>query len=57
MIRCLVAGFDHAVKLVALVLLVVLLGVISLGVVSSGMGDPLIWTDEVSRFLMIWLTF
>lgn len=53
--RRLVVGFDQTVKLAALVLLVVLLGVITLGVVSRGIGDPLIWTDELSRFLMIWL--
>ena len=51
----LVAAFDQAVKLAALVLLVVLLGVVTTGVVSRALGDPYIWTDEVSRFLMIWL--
>lgn len=25
-----------------------------IGVISRGVGEPLIWTDEVSRFLMIW---
>ena len=25
-----------------------------LGVVTRALGDPLIWTDEMSRFLMIW---
>ena len=27
----------------------------TLGVVTRAAGDPLIWTDEISRFLMIWL--
>ncbi len=49
------AAFDRAVALVALGLLVALLVVVTLGVVTRAAGDPLIWTDEVSRFLMIWL--
>jgi TRAP-type transport system small permease protein len=28
---------------------------VTLGVVTRALGDPLIWTDEVARFLMIWL--
>ena len=32
-----------------------LLGCVALGVITRGMGDPLIWTDELSRFLMVWL--
>ena len=49
------AGFDRAVQGAALVLLVALLTAVSLGVVTRALDDPLIWTDEVSRFLMIWL--
>jgi len=40
---------------VACTLLVVLLGCVALGVVTRGAGAPLIWTDELSRFLMVWL--
>ncbi len=50
MIVALRTGFDRTVALAALVLLAVLLGV-----VTRAWGDPLIWTDEVSRFLMAWL--
>ena len=32
-----------------------LLGCVSLGVVTRELGSPLIWTDELSRFLMVWL--
>jgi TRAP-type C4-dicarboxylate transport system permease small subunit len=32
-----------------------LLACVSLGVVTREMGAPLIWTDELSRFLMVWL--
>jgi TRAP-type C4-dicarboxylate transport system permease small subunit len=28
---------------------------VALGVVTRALGDPLIWTDELSRFLMVWL--
>jgi TRAP-type C4-dicarboxylate transport system permease small subunit len=28
---------------------------VALGVVTRGLGEPLIWTDELSRFLMVWL--
>ena len=55
MIATLRAGFDRAVALAGLVLLGVLLGVVTLGVITRALGDPLIWTDEVSRFLMAWL--
>jgi TRAP-type C4-dicarboxylate transport system permease small subunit len=53
--RLLVAGFDRTVALAALVLLAALLATVTAGVVTRGFGDPLIWTDELSRFLMIWL--
>ena len=48
-------AFDNTLRLLALVLLAVLLGTVTAGVVSRGLGDPFVWTDEVSRFLMIWL--
>lgn len=44
----LLAGF-------AAVLLVALLVVVLLGVFTRGFDAPLAWTDEISRFLMIWL--
>ena len=53
--RRLLAGFDAALRGAALVLLVVLLVVVSLGALTRSLGDPLIWTDEVARFTMIWL--
>jgi TRAP-type C4-dicarboxylate transport system permease small subunit len=46
---------DQGVRLASIVLLVLLLIVVTLGVVTRALNDPLIWTDEVSRFLMIWL--
>ncbi|MCX7382721.1 MAG: TRAP transporter small permease subunit [Alphaproteobacteria bacterium] len=53
--RALLARFDRALALAALLLLVALLVVVTLGVITRAAGDPLVWTDEVSRFLMIWL--
>ncbi|RDJ19737.1 TRAP transporter small permease [Bosea caraganae] len=47
--------FDRAMEIVAAILVVALLTCVSLGIVTRAMGDPLIWTDEVSRFLMLWL--
>ena len=47
--------FDRAVGATACFILLALLLCVTLGVVTRAAGDPLIWTDEVSRFLMIWL--
>jgi TRAP-type C4-dicarboxylate transport system permease small subunit len=50
-----VAAFDRAAAVIACALLVALLGCVSLGVVTREFNSPLIWTDELSRFLMVWL--
>jgi TRAP-type transport system small permease protein len=55
MLRFLIGGFDRAAAIVACALVVALLGCVALGVVTRGLGEPLIWTDELSRFLMVWL--
>ncbi len=47
--------FDLALRVIACALLVALLVVVMLGVITRGLGEPLIWTDEGSRFLMAWL--
>ena len=46
--------FDRTMNGLAGGLLVTLLVVVTLGIVTRALGDPLIWTDEVSRFLMLW---
>lgn len=46
---------DRGTELLSAVLLLALLMVVSLGVITRGLDDPLVWTDELSRFLMIWL--
>ncbi|SFJ48961.1 TRAP-type C4-dicarboxylate transport system, small permease component [Bosea sp. OK403] len=47
--------FDRAMEILAGILIVTLLVCVTLGIVTRALGDPLIWTDEVSRFLMLWV--
>jgi TRAP-type transport system small permease protein len=47
--------FDRAIGAIACFILLALLLCVTLGVVTRAIDDPLIWTDEISRFLMIWL--
>jgi TRAP-type transport system small permease protein len=53
--RALAGTFDKAAAFVCCALVTALLGCVSLGVVTRTLGEPLIWTDELSRFLMVWL--
>jgi TRAP-type C4-dicarboxylate transport system permease small subunit len=46
---------DRASAFLAMLLLVALLATVLLGVVTRALDAPLIWTDEVSRLLMVWL--
>jgi TRAP-type C4-dicarboxylate transport system permease small subunit len=55
MFRRLVGGFDRAAAFITCALVVALLVCVSLGVITRTFGAPLIWTDELSRFLMVWL--
>ncbi|HVM79527.1 MAG TPA: TRAP transporter small permease subunit [Stellaceae bacterium] len=55
MIARLRAALDLAIQWIAFGLIGTLLVVVMLGVVTRALGDPLIWTDEASRFLMVWL--
>ncbi len=50
-----IALFDRSVEVLACTILIALLCCVTLGVITRSLGDPLIWTDEISRFLMIWL--
>jgi len=45
---------DRAIRWSAIGLTLALLAVVMLGVITRAMNDPLIWTDEISRFLMVW---
>src|SRR5215472_16364532 len=55
MLRAATAGFDKAAAFVSCVIVVALLACVASGVVTRALGEPLIWTDELSRFLMVWL--
>ena len=55
MLRAFTGAFDKAAQFVCCALVTALLGCVSLGVVTRALGEPLIWTDELSRFLMVWL--
>jgi TRAP-type C4-dicarboxylate transport system permease small subunit len=48
-------AFDRAVQGFGCLLLAALLGCVLLGVVTRGWGEPLSWTDEAARMLMVWL--
>jgi TRAP-type C4-dicarboxylate transport system permease small subunit len=51
----LLRGLDRALQALACVLLVALLCCVMWGVISRALGDPSIYTDEGTRFLMAWL--
>ena len=55
MLRSLLRGCDAAATIIACALVAALLGCVALGIITRGLGNPLIWTDELSRFLMVWL--
>jgi len=55
MLRAPAGAFDKASLFVCCALVSALLGCVSLGAVTRSLGEPLIWTDELSRFLMVWL--
>jgi TRAP-type C4-dicarboxylate transport system permease small subunit len=55
MLASLAGTFDRAAAWICGALVTALLCCVALGVVTRTLGDPLIWTDELSRFLMVWL--
>jgi TRAP-type C4-dicarboxylate transport system permease small subunit len=55
MLRAVAGGFDRTAAIICCALVVALLAVVSLGALTRSFGEPLIWTDELSRFLMVWL--
>ena len=55
MLRAVAAGLDRTSALLACALVTALLVCVALGVLTRALGDPFIWTDELSRFLMVWL--
>jgi TRAP-type transport system small permease protein len=55
MFRALAGALDKAALTVCGALVTALLACVSLGALTRSLGNPLIWTDELSRFLMVWL--
>ena len=49
------AVFDRALELFGAALLTCLMATELAGVVTRAIDDPLAWTDEGARFLMVWL--
>lgn len=47
--------FDAGLAAAACVLATLLTIAVMIGVITRAVGEPLIWTDEASRFLMVWL--
>jgi TRAP-type C4-dicarboxylate transport system permease small subunit len=46
---------DRVAAGAAMLLLASLMATVLLGIVTRALGEPLIWTDEVTRLLMVWL--
>lgn len=46
---------DRAIAVVAMAAVVTLCLAVLVGVVSRGIGEPVIWSDEAARFVMVWL--
>ena len=48
---------DRLTEIAAAVVLLALLASVVLGVVSRAVNQPVIWSDELARYLMVWLAF
>src|SRR5207302_4815793 len=55
LITSLARTFDLAIKVLAAVTMAALTLTVLLGVFSRAINDPVAWTDEASRILMIWV--
>ena len=53
--RMVASAFDSTIDLIACALVTALLGCVALGALTRTLGEPLTSTDELSRFLMVWL--
>ncbi|MCC7281449.1 MAG: TRAP transporter small permease subunit [Acetobacteraceae bacterium] len=51
------AAADAALALFCALLLAVLVVVVAIGVLSRGLGSPVAWSDELARYLLVWLGF
>ena len=48
---------DLSTRIAAVAVLLALLATVVLGVAFRALGEPLIWSDELARYLMVWLAF
>jgi TRAP-type C4-dicarboxylate transport system permease small subunit len=48
---------NRSVEAAAVVLLLAMLGAVVLGVIYRAVGDPLVWSDELSQILLVWVGF
>lgn len=46
---------DRLTEAAAVVVLVSLLGSVVLGVIGRALNEPIIWSDEMARYFMVWL--
>jgi len=46
---------DRTLQALCVLIVSTLLICVMLGVITRALGDPLIWTDEAARLLMVWL--
>jgi TRAP-type C4-dicarboxylate transport system permease small subunit len=46
---------DRTLQALCVLIVSTLLVCVMLGVITRALGDPLIWTDEAARLLMVWL--
>jgi TRAP-type C4-dicarboxylate transport system permease small subunit len=51
----LAAVIDRATEIIAVAVTLALLTVVVLGISFRLANDPLVWTDELARYLMVWL--
>ncbi|HMK81319.1 MAG TPA: TRAP transporter small permease [Xanthobacteraceae bacterium] len=55
LLTTLVRVFDQALRALAAIAITAMALTVLAGVVSRALNDPLAWTDEAARFLMIWV--
>lgn len=55
MSHTLLKAFDRTTEALAGLFVVLLLAAVAAGVVTRALNDPLSWTDEAARMLMVWL--
>ncbi len=48
---------DRSLAIVAVALTLAMLGVVVAGVVFRALGSPLVWTDELAQYLLVWIGF